>query len=234
MRYLILVILLGLAGCVCPFIHKCDCNGADGAPGETGTASLPTLVTHTAPDFTAEAAMPDGSFKEITLSSYRGKYVALFFYPMDFTFVCPTEIVAFNTMLDDFWELDCEVLGVSTDSKFTHLAWRNLPLKEGGIGAIDYPLIADINKKISRSYGVLHDESVALRGLFLIDREGAVRHALVNDLSLGRSIEEVIRTLKALRMIDQYGEFCPADWKPGDKTIQATKKSMEEYFSDKQ
>ena len=158
-----------------------------------------TLVTKQAPDFSAQAVMPDNSFAELTLSSYRGKYVVLFFYPLDFTFVCPSEIIAFDKALAKFEEKGAQVIGVSVDSHFTHLAWKNTPRDQGGIGQVGYPLVADLSKKISKKYGVLFGKEVALRGLFLIDKEGVVRHSLVNDLPLGRSVDEALRVLDALQ-----------------------------------
>jgi peroxiredoxin (alkyl hydroperoxide reductase subunit C) len=150
---------------------------------------MSTLVTKQAPDFTATAVMGDNSFKEdFKLSDFRGKYVVLFFYPLDFTFVCPSEIIAFDKSLSQFHDKNCEVIGVSVDSQFSHWAWKNTAINDGGIGNIQYPLVADLDKKISRQYGVLLDMGVALRGTFLIDKEGVVRHAVVNDLPLGRSM----------------------------------------------
>ena len=157
------------------------------------------LVTKQAPDFTATAVMGNGSFKEdFKLSDYRGKYVVLFFYPLDFTFVCPSEIIAFDKALSQFQEKNCEVIGVSIDSQFSHWAWRNTPVTNGGIGEVQYPLVADLDKTISRQYGVLLDMGVALRGTFLIDKEGVIRHAVVNDLPLGRSVDEALRMVDAL------------------------------------
>ena len=149
------------------------------------------LVTKEAPDFTAVTVMGDNSFDEgFTLSSFRGKYVVLFFYPLDFTFVCPSEIIAFDKALDRFKKKNFEVIGVSVDSHFTHWAWKNTPVDQGGIGNIKYPLVADLNKTISNQYGVLLPDGIALRGLFLIDKEGIIRHAVLNDLPLGRNVEE--------------------------------------------
>ena len=165
-----------------------------------------TLVTHEAPDFTAQAVMPDNSFAPFTLSDMRGHYTLLFFYPLDFTFVCPSEILAFNRALNEFKERDCQVVGVSVDSQFTHLAWKNTPVNEGGIGNIQFPLVADLNKAIAQSYGVLLKDGVALRGLFLIDRKGIIRHALVNDLPLGRSVDEALRMIDALQFFEENGE----------------------------
>ena len=158
---------------------------------------MSVLVTKEAPDFTAKAVLANNDIKEISLSSYRGKYVVLFFYPMDFTFVCPTEILAFNKKLNEFEKRDCQVIGVSTDSEFSHLAWKNTLVNNGGIGNIQYPIVADISKEIAEAYDVLFDKSVALRGLFLIDKEGIVRHQTVNDLPLGRNIDEALTTGKA-------------------------------------
>ena len=161
--------------------------------------SICTLVTQEAPDFTAEAVMPDNSFAEIKLSGYRGKYVILFFYPLDFTFVCPSEILAFNRKLNEFKSRNCEVIGISVDSKFTHLAWKNTPVENGGIGDVQFPMVADLDKKIAADYGILFNGVVALRGLFLIDPTGKVRHCVINDLPLGRSVDEALRMLDAVQ-----------------------------------
>ncbi|NLO33025.1 MAG: peroxiredoxin [Candidatus Hydrogenedentes bacterium] len=188
-------------------------------------------VTHPAPDFKAVTVMPDNSFNEnFRLSDFRGKYVVLFFYPMDFTFVCPSEIMAFDKQLPDFAERNCQVIGVSVDSQFSHLAWKNTPIEKGGIGNIQYPLVADITKQIARNYGVLFEESVALRGLFLIDKEGVVRHALINDLPLGRSVAETLRMLDALQHHEQYGEVCPANWSKGKEAMTATAQGVANYL----
>ncbi len=192
---------------------------------------MTTLVTREAPDFTAQAAMPDNSFEELKLSSYRGNYVVLFFYPLDFTFVCPSEILAFNRKLDEFRKKGCEVIGISVDSHFTHMAWRNTPLNRGGIGEIQFPLVSDLDKKISSSYGVLLDDSVALRGLFLIDRDGIVRHAVINDLPLGRNVDEALRMLDALKYTEEHGEVCPADWNPGDEAMVPTAEGVADYLA---
>ena len=189
------------------------------------------LVTKEAPEFTARAVMPDNSFAEINLSEYRGKYVILFFYPLDFTFVCPSEIIAFNVRLKDFHMRNCEVIGVSVDSGYSHWAWKQTPVDHGGIGNIQYPLVSDITKKISRDYGILHDDSVALRGLFLIDKEGVIRHAVVNDLPLGRSIDEALRLLDALQFSEEHGEVCPANWKKGEEGMTATAEGVAKYLA---
>lgn len=184
-----------------------------------------------APDFTTKAVV-NGEFKDLTLSEFRGKkYVILFFYPLDFTFVCPTEITAFSDQIADFEKRNCQVLGCSVDSHYTHLAWINTPRKEGGLGELKYPLLSDLSKQIARDYGVLLDDgTVALRGLFLIDKEGVLRHILINDLPIGRSVDEAIRILDALQFFEQHGEVCPANWKPGDPTMQADPSGSKAYF----
>ena len=189
------------------------------------------LITKQAPDFKAQAVMPNNSFAEISLSSYRGKYVVLFFYPLDFTFVCPSEILAFNSKLDQFKEKNCELLAVSVDSQFTHLAWKNTPVNEGGIGNIQFPMVADLDKKISLDYGVLVPEGVSLRGLFLIDKEGVIRHAVVNDLPLGRNVDEALRMVEALQFFESHGEVCPANWRPGDEGMKPTPEGVADYLS---
>ncbi len=190
-----------------------------------------SLTAKPAPDFTAKAVMPDNSFEEISLSQYKGKYVILFFYPLDFTFVCPTEIIAFDKHLEEFEKRNCQVIGVSVDSEYSHWAWKNTPVDKGGIGNVRYPLVADIKKSISRDYGVLLDDSVALRGLFLIDKEGVVRHQVVNDLGLGRSVSEALRVLEALQHLEKYGEVCPADWHEGEEAMKPTAEGVAEYLS---
>ncbi len=191
---------------------------------------MSTLVTTEAPDFTAQAVMPDNSFADLSLSSYRGQYVVLFFYPLDFTFVCPSEIIAFDKKLTDFKERNCEVIGASVDSHFSHWAWKNTPVKNGGIGNVQFPIVADITKEIARSYGVLFNEAIALRGLFIIDKEGIVRHALVNDLPLGRNVDEAVRVLDALRFTEKHGEVCPANWKPGEDSMKPSAEGVAAYL----
>jgi peroxiredoxin (alkyl hydroperoxide reductase subunit C) len=189
-------------------------------------------VTQPAPDFTATAVMPDNSFNDsFSLGSLKGKYVLLFFYPLDFTFVCPSEIIAFNEKLDEFKARNCEVVGVSVDSHFSHWAWKNTPVNKGGIGNIQYPLVADITKNIAREYGVLFNDAIALRGLFLIDQAGVVRHALVNDLPLGRSVDEAIRTLDALQFTEKHGEVCPANWSKGKEGMKPSADGVAEYLA---
>jgi len=189
------------------------------------------LVTEQAPDFKGQAVMPDNSFREISLSEYRGKYVLLFFYPLDFTFVCPSEILAFDRKVEQFKAKDCEIIGASVDSQYSHFAWRNTPVKEGGIGQIKFPLVADLSKKISQEYGILFNGEVALRGLFLIDKEGIVRHQLVNDLPLGRSVDEAMRVLDALQFHEKHGEVCPANWNPGEDAMVPTAEGVASYLS---
>ena len=190
-----------------------------------------TLVTKEAPDFTAQAVMPDNTFAEVNLSAYRDKYVVLFFYPLDFTFVCPSEIIAFDKRLADFKAKNCEVIGVSVDSKFTHLAWKKTPLEDGGIGPIQYPLVEDLTKDIARSFGVLFNNAIALRGLFLIDPKGVVRHAVINDLPLGRSVNEALRMVDALQFADTHGEVCPANWQKGDDAMTPTAAGVASYLA---
>jgi len=193
--------------------------------------TMGVLVTQKAPEFKATAVMADGQFKEISLEDYKGQYVLLFFYPLDFTFVCPTEIIAFSDRVSEFEALGVQLLGCSIDSQFTHLAWRNTSRNEGGIGKVGYPLIADLNKDIARSYDVLLGGGVSLRGLFLIDKEGVVRHQVVNDLPIGRSVDEAIRTIKALQFFEKNGEVCPADWQEGSRTIKPSTDDSKEFFS---
>lgn len=190
------------------------------------------LVTEQAPDFAATAATPEHGLDEnFSLSSLRGDYVILLFYPLDFTFVCPSEIIALDERIEDFRQRDCHVVGISVDSQFTHLAWRKTPRENGGIGEIRFPLVADLDKSIARNYGVLHNEAVALRGLFLIDREGIVRHALVNDLPLGRNVDEALRMLDALRFHETRGDVCPANWHDGQPGMTPTAEGVAEYLS---
>ena len=192
---------------------------------------MSNLVTRPAPDFTAKAVMPDNSIKSISLSDYKGKYVVLFFYPFDFTFVCPTEIIAFDKKLAEFKERGCEVLACSIDSHHTHRAWKNTEPKDGGIGNVQYPVIADITKDIARSYGVLIQDSMALRGTFLIDQEGVVQHCVINNLPLGRNIDEAIRMLDALKYTEKHGEVCPANWQEGGDTMSETPESVAGYLA---
>ena len=191
---------------------------------------MAVFVTQEAPHFESGAVV-NGEFKSVRLSDYRGKNVVLFFYPLDFTFVCPTEIIAFSDRIADFHKRQAEVLGVSVDSKFSHLAWINTPRNKGGLGKLAYPLIEDLTKKISSDYGVLLPAGIALRGLFLIDKLGVVRHITINDLPLGRSVDEALRVIDALDHFEKFGEVCPADWKPGDAALDP--KKANEYFEKK-
>ena len=191
---------------------------------------MSNLVTQPAPDFTAQAVMPDGSFQEISLSQYKGKHVVLFFYPLDFTFVCPTEIIAFSDAVKEFEAVGVQLLSCSVDSHFSHLAWRNVPRSEGGLGDIQYPMVADLNKQIATDYNVLLGGGVALRGLFLIDKEGIIRHQVVNDLPLGRSVDEALRMVESLQYFEANGEVCPANWKKGSATIKPDPKGSKEFF----
>lgn len=192
---------------------------------------MSTLVTKEAPDFAAQAVLANGTIAELKLSDYRGKYVVLFFYPLDFTFVCPSEIIAFDKALPKFQAKNAEVIGVSVDSQFTHFAWRNTEPAKGGIGKVGYPLVADLSKNIARDYGVLLDESVALRGLFLIDKEGVVQHALVNNLPLGRNVDEALRVLDALQFTEEHGEVCPANWKEGEDSMKPSAEGVADYLA---
>ncbi|MCA9196071.1 MAG: peroxiredoxin [Pirellulaceae bacterium] len=191
---------------------------------------MAVLVQKQAPEFEAQAVMPDGSFKQVKLSDYKGKYVVMFFYPLDFTFVCPTEIISFSDRIKEFQDRNVEVLGVSVDSHFSHLAWRNTARSQGGIGEVTYPLVSDLNRKISEAYDVLLPGGIALRGLFLIDKEGVVRHQVVNDLPLGRNIDEALRVVDALQYFEANGEVCPANWKQGSRTIKPTPDASKEFF----
>ncbi|AIE73000.1 MULTISPECIES: peroxiredoxin [unclassified Synechocystis] len=188
-------------------------------------------VGQPAPDFTATAIV-DQSFQTVKLSSYRGKYLVLFFYPLDFTFVCPTEIIAFSDRHSEFTALDAEILGISVDSEFSHLAWIQTERKLGGIGDINYPLVSDLKKEISQAYNVLEpDVGIALRGLFIIDREGILQYVTVNNLSFGRSVDETLRVLKAIRHVQSHpNEVCPVDWQEGDKTMIPDPEKAKTYF----
>ncbi|HRG99879.1 MAG TPA: peroxiredoxin [Polyangiaceae bacterium] len=191
-----------------------------------------SLVQKPAPDFKATAVFANGDEKEITLSSLQGKYVVLFFYPFDFTFVCPTEILAFSNHIEEFKKRNVEVLGVSIDSAHVHRAWRATKVEDGGIGPIGYPLVADVNKDIARAYGVLLDGGMALRGTFLIDKSGTVRQETVNDLPLGRSVEETLRLVDALQYVEEHGEVCPAGWQKGKTAMKANPAGVAAYLKE--
>ena len=188
---------------------------------------MAVFVTKEAPDFSSLAVV-NGEFQNIRLSEYRGKYVILFFYPLDFTFVCPTEIIAFSDRIEEFKKRNVEVLGVSIDSRFSHKAWIETPRSKGGLGELKYPLVEDLTKKISSDYGVLLEAGVALRGLFFIDKSGVVRHVTINDLPLGRSVDEALRVIDAFQHFEKHGEVCPADWKPGQMALNP--KKAKDYF----
>ncbi len=194
---------------------------------------MSTLIGKKAPNFTLKAVLDGGtSIEEFTLSDLTDKkYVLLFFYPLDFTFVCPTELHAFQAKLDQFEQRNVQVVGCSVDSHFSHLAWLNTPKAKGGIQGITYPLLADFNKQLSKDYGVLNEqEGVAYRGLFLIDLQGTVRHQLINDLPLGRNVDEALRIVDALQFHEKHGEVCPANWTEGEQSMSATKEGVESYF----
>lgn len=189
------------------------------------------IVTKPAFDFSALAVMPDNQIKNVKLSDLKGKNgIVLFFWPKDFTFVCPTEIIAFNNKYNEFKARGYEVVGVSVDNEFCHLAWKNTDVKDGGIGQVQFPLVSDITKDISRAYDVLFDEAVALRGSFLIDDKMVVRHAVINDLPLGRSIDEMLRMTDTLNFYNEHGEVCPANWHKGDQAIKANPEGIKKYL----
>lgn len=192
-----------------------------------------SLVGSKAPAFSCEAVLPDGSFGTVTLEQFVGKkYVLLFFYPFDFTFVCPSEILAFNRELAKFEAKSVQVIGCSIDSKFVHNAWRNTPVNKGGIGSVNFPLLADVDKRISSDFGVLMPEGMALRGLFLIDKQGVVQHALVNSLAIGRSVEEALRVVDALQFHEAHGDVCPANWKRGEKAMKPNAEGVAAYLAE--
>ncbi|MBM3982565.1 MAG: peroxiredoxin [Planctomycetes bacterium] len=189
---------------------------------------MPAQVQKEAPDFSAAAVVNGSIVQNYKLSDSRGKYVVLFFYPLDFTFVCPTEIIAFSDRVAEFEKRNCQVIGASVDSQFSHLAWIETPRKQGGLGGLKYPLVADLTKKISADYGVLLDGGISLRGLFVIDQKGIIRAITIHDLPLGRSVDEALRVLDALQHFEKHGEVCPANWKPGDASIDT--KNAKAYF----
>jgi peroxiredoxin (alkyl hydroperoxide reductase subunit C) len=210
---------------------------------------MSVLVSKQAPDFTAAAVMADGSIKaDFSLSDYKGKYVVLFFYPLDFTFVCPSELIAFDHRIKEFESRDVQVIGCSIDSQFTHAAWRNTAVDAGGIGQVAYPLVADLSKTIAADYDVLigndsvEDEdgdmvhllggTIALRGSFLIDKDGVVQHQVVNNLPLGRNIDEMLRMIDALQFTEEHGEVCPAGWNRGDKGMVPSADGVASYLTD--
>jgi peroxiredoxin (alkyl hydroperoxide reductase subunit C) len=195
---------------------------------------MSVLVGKEAPDFTAQAVMADNAIKaDFNLKTHtKGKYAVLFFWPLDFTFVCPSEIIAFDNRVAEFKKLGAEVIGISVDSQYTHYAWKHTPVEKGGIGNVQFPIVADLTKSIARSYDVLTGDAVALRGTFIIDKKGVVRHQLVNDLPLGRNVDETIRTLDALIFHEENGEVCPANWKKGGTGMKATAEGVASYLKD--
>jgi len=194
---------------------------------------MSVLVAREAPDFTAPAVMPNGSIKEqFKLSELRGKPVVLFFWPLDFTFVCPTEIIAHDNRLSAFAERGVQVVGISIDSQFTHHAWRSTPVDKGGIGPVQFPIVADVTHEISRAYGIEHPEAgVAMRASFLIDKEGIIQHQVVNNLPLGRNVDEMLRTIDAMQFNEQHGEVCPAGWQKGDDGMAPTTDGVASYLA---
>ncbi|HEX2972731.1 MAG TPA: peroxiredoxin [Tepidisphaeraceae bacterium] len=182
-----------------------------------------------APQFQLEA-VHNGTFKAVSLDDYKKKWLVLFFYPLDFTFVCPTEILAFSDRYDEFKKLGAEVLAVSIDSKYTHLAWTSTPRAQGGIEGLRYPLAADLKKEVAAAYGILDDGAVALRGLFIIDPDGVVQHATINNLGVGRSVDETLRVLQAFQFVRDHGEVCPANWQPGQDTMKPDPQKAKAYF----
>ncbi len=193
---------------------------------------MAAFVTQPAPDFKADALV-NGEFKQISLSDYKGKKVVLFFYPLDFTFVCPTEILAFSDAIKEFEARNTQVIGVSVDSKFSHWAWANTPRKEGGIQGVTFPLVSDLNKTIAQDYGVLLPAGISLRGLFIINTKGELKHITVNHNDLGRSVDEVLRLLDAIDFTEEHGEVCPANWHKGEKAMKPTFDGLKAYASAK-
>jgi alkyl hydroperoxide reductase subunit AhpC len=176
-------------------------------------------------------AVDNGSFRDISLEDYKGRWLVLFFYPLDFTFVCPTEILAFSDRIDAFKQLNCDVVGASIDSQFTHLAWTEKPRSEGGIAGLTYPLLSDMKKSLAVDYGVLADDGVALRGLFIIDPNGVIQHATINNLSIGRSVDETLRVLQAAQFAAEHGDVCPANWQPGEESMKPDWQGSKAWFN---
>lgn len=222
--------MTGCSSCCCA---PSECKGDDSpcASSCCGCECTASLVQKPAPQFTAKAVI-GGEIKEVSLAALKGKWVVLLFYPLDFTFVCPTELCSFSDRLEEFKKLGAEVLGVSVDSEYSHLAWSQQPRAQGGLAPCSLPLISDLGKRLAQAYGVLTaDGTVALRGLFLIDPKGIVRQATVNDLPVGRSVDETIRLLQALQFVEKHGEVCPANWQPGKPTMKADPQGSKAFFS---
>ena len=193
---------------------------------------MSVLVGRPAPDFTAAAVMGDGGIKDdFKLSTYRGRPVVLFFWPLDFTFVCPSEIIAHEKRRKAFEERGVQLIGVSIDSQFTHYAWRQTPINKGGIGEVGFPMVADVTHAVTRAYGIEHADGVALRGSFLIDKDGIVRHQVVNDLPLGRDVDEMLRVVDAMQFNEQHGEVCPAGWQKGESGMKADARGVADYLA---
>lgn len=182
-----------------------------------------------APAFKGQA-VENGQFREISNEDYKGKWLILFFYPLDFTFVCPTEILAFSDRIEEFKALNADILGVSVDSHYTHLAWTEKPRDEGGISELQYPLLSDLGKTVTTDYGILTGPGVALRGLFIVDPDGIIQHATINNLAVGRSVDETLRVLKAFQFVKEHGEVCPANWQPGGASMKPDWSGSKEYF----
>lgn len=195
---------------------------------------MSVLVGRAAPDFTAPAVLDDGEIvDDFSLSDYLdGSYGVLFFWPLDFTFVCPSEILAYGHRAPALEAMNTKLVGVSIDSQFTHNAWRNTPVNQGGLGPVPFPMVADLKREIARNYGIMHEDGVAYRATFLIDRDGVVRHQLVNDLPLGRNADEAVRMVEALQFHEENGEVCPAGWRPGQAGMQASAKGVASYLAE--
>jgi peroxiredoxin 2/4 len=198
---------------------------------QKGTPSMPVLVNKEAPNFTAQAVMPNGTIEEVYLNQFRGQYVVLFFWPLDFTFVCPTEIIAHDKRVDAFKERNVQLIGCSIDSQFTHAAWRNTAIDKGGIGEVSFPMVADVKHQIAESFGILHDAGIALRASFLIDKKGVVQHQVVNNLPLGRNVDEMLRMVDALQFTEEHGEVCPAGWNKGDEGMKPNTDGVADYLA---
>ncbi len=193
---------------------------------------MSVLVAREAPGFLAPAVLPDGTIKDdFRLDDLRGKKVVLFFWPLDFTFVCPTEIIAHDKRIDEFKRRGVEVVGVSIDSQFTHFAWRNTPPENGGVGQVRFPMVADVKHTIAQAYGIEHPDGVALRASFLIDQDGIVQHQVINNLPLGRNVDEMLRIVDALQFTEEHGEVCPAGWLKGEEGMKATAEGVAKYLA---
>ncbi len=192
---------------------------------------MTVLVNTEAPNFTAQAVMHNGTIEPLSLEQFRGEYVVLFFWPLDFTFVCPTEIIAHNKRVEAFKERNVQLIGCSIDSQFTHAAWRNTAIDKGGIGEVGFPMVADVKHEIANSYGILHDAGVALRASFLIDKNGVVQHQVVNNLPLGRNVDEMLRMVDALQFTEEHGEVCPAGWNKGDDGMTPNADGVSDYLA---